>query len=144
MKDAETAIIQSPSGLVADVRTMIEQTREGVARTVNAGMTLLYWRIGKRIQTEVLGNERAGYGEEIVATLSRQLVTEFGSGFGRRNLFNMMRFAEVYPDREIVHALSAQLGWTHFRSIIPLKDDTPAGLLRGDVHPVGVIVRKSN
>jgi hypothetical protein len=52
---------------------MIEQTREGVARTVNAGMTLLYWRIGKRIQSEVLRDERAEYGQEILATLSREL-----------------------------------------------------------------------
>ena len=42
MKDEELTIIQSPAGLVADVRSMIEQTREGIARTVNAGMTLLY------------------------------------------------------------------------------------------------------
>src|SRR5690606_36341315 len=48
---------------------------------------------------------------------------EFGRGFGRRNLFNMIRFAEVFPDPQIVHALSAQLGWTHFRTLLPLKDD---------------------
>ncbi len=73
MKDDELIVIQSDAGLVADVRSMIAQTREGVARTVNAGMTLLYWRIGKRIQTEVLGNERAEYGKEIVQSLSAQL-----------------------------------------------------------------------
>jgi predicted nuclease of restriction endonuclease-like (RecB) superfamily len=123
MKDAEITVIQSPAGIVADVRSMIQQTRAGVARTVNSGMTLLYWRIGKRIQTEVLGNERAEYGKQIVATLSQELKAEFGSGFGLRNLFNMVRFAEVFPDLQIVHALNAQLGWTHFKAIIPLKDD---------------------
>jgi hypothetical protein len=60
---------------------MIEQTREGVAQTVNAGITLLYWRIGKRIQTEILGNQRADYGKEILATLSQELTEEFGRGF---------------------------------------------------------------
>jgi hypothetical protein len=123
MPDDSLDIIQSPAGLVADVRSMIDQTRERVARTVNAGMTLLYWRIGKRIQSEVLQNQRAEYGKEIVATLSRQLETEFGRGFGRRNLFNMVRFAEVFPDARIVQSLIAQLGWTHFLHIIPLKDD---------------------
>ena len=44
-------IIQSADGLVADVRSMIADGREAVAQTVNAGMTLLYWRIGRRIQT---------------------------------------------------------------------------------------------
>ena len=101
---------------------MIEQTREGVAQTVNAGITLLNWRIGKRIQTEVLGNERAEYGKEIVQTLSQQLTEEFGRGFSRRNLFNMIRFSEVFPDGRIVHSLSAQLGWTHFRDILPLQN----------------------
>ncbi|MGB6220702.1 PDDEXK nuclease domain-containing protein [Haloferula sp.] len=119
----ELEIIQSDAGLVADVRSMIEQTREGVARTINAGMTLLYWRIGKRIQTEVLNNERAEYGKEIVQSLSAQLSEEFGRGFGRRSLFNMVRFAEVYPDPQIVQSLIAQLSWTHLQRIIPLKDD---------------------
>lgn len=115
-------MIQSTDGIAADVRSMILQTREGVARTLNEGMTLLYWRIGKRIQIEILGNQRAEYGKEIVQSLSAHLMREFGRGFGRRNLFNMIRFAEAFPDPKIVHALSAQLGWTHFRTIIPLKD----------------------
>lgn len=112
--------IQSADGLVADVRLMIAQTREGVARTVNAGMTLLYWRIGKRIQSEILQNERAEYGMEIVPTLSRQLVGEFGAGFSPKTPRHMMKFAEAFPDEEIVAALRRQLGWTHFKALIPL------------------------
>ena len=27
---------------------------------------------------------------------------------------DMIRFAEVYPDEQIVHAQSGQLSWTHF------------------------------
>jgi predicted nuclease of restriction endonuclease-like (RecB) superfamily len=122
MDNDKLDIIQSEHGITADVSSMIEQTREGVAQTVNAGITLLYWRIGKRIQTEVLGNERAEYGKEIVQTLSQQLTEEFGRGFSRRNLFNMIRFSEVFPDGRIVHSLSAQLGWTHFRDILPLQN----------------------
>ena len=69
----DLSILQTSSGLAADVRGMIEQTRGQVARVVNAGMTLLYWRIGRRIQVEVLGNQRAEYGKEILATLSQEL-----------------------------------------------------------------------
>lgn len=123
MNDDKLQIIQSGAGLAADVRSMIAQTREGVARTVNAGMTLLYWRIGKRIQTEVLGNQRAGYGDEILATLSRQLVEEFGKGFSEKSLRRMVQFAEVFSEGEIVATLSRQLSWSHFKEIIPLKDD---------------------
>jgi predicted nuclease of restriction endonuclease-like (RecB) superfamily len=123
MSDDDLQIIQSHDGLAADVRRMIEQTRAGVARTVNAGMTLLYWRTGRRIQTEVLKNQRAEYGKEIVATLSQELMADYGRGFGRRSLFNMIRFAEVFPDARIVQSLIAQLSWTHLLQIIPLKDD---------------------
>ena len=82
----------------------------------------LHWQIGSRIRQDILKEKRADYGEEIISTLSRQLAVEYGRGFSRRNLFNMIRFAEVFPDERIVHALSAQLTWTHFREIIYLDD----------------------
>jgi len=116
-------ILQSPAGLIADVRSMIEQTRGQVARIVNAGMTLLYWRIGKRIQVEILGNQRAEYGKEILATLSQELSRDYGSGFSYSALTRMVRFSEVFSDGEIVATLSRQLGWSHFKEVIPLKDD---------------------
>ena len=121
MNTENVAIIQSTGDLAADVRSMISQTRDGVARTVNTGMTFLYWRIGKRIQLEVLQNERAEYGKEIVSTLSRQLVEEFGNGFSEKNLRRMVQFAEVFPNSEIVVSLIRQLSWTHILALIPLK-----------------------
>lgn len=54
--------------------------------------------------------------------LSAQLPLEFGQGLTARNLFNMIRFAEVFPDSQIVSSLLRQLSWTHFKSIIYLKD----------------------
>jgi predicted nuclease of restriction endonuclease-like (RecB) superfamily len=123
MSDNNLNITQSDAGLVADVRSMIEQTREAVARTVNAGITLLYWRIGKRIQTEVLGNARAEYGKEILQTLSAKLTEEYGTGFSYSALTRMLNFAENFPDSAIVATLSQQLGWSHFKEIIPLKDE---------------------
>lgn len=59
--------------LVDDIRQIIDSTRSSVANAVNIGLTMLYWRIGKRIHEEVLLQERDEYGREIVATLSRQL-----------------------------------------------------------------------
>jgi predicted nuclease of restriction endonuclease-like (RecB) superfamily len=112
----------SPKALLSDVRELILTTREGVARAVNAGLVTLYWEIGARIRKDILMEKRAEYGERIVHALSAQLEKEFGRGFTRRNLFNMIRFAEVFPDQKIVHALRAQLGWTHFRHIIYLDD----------------------
>lgn len=146
MAEENVSIIQSTDGLIADVRSMIEQTREGVAHAVSAGMTLLYWRIGKRIQTEVLEGRRADYGKKIVSTLSRQLVEEFGSGFSAKNLRHMMRFAEAFPDQNIVSALRRQLSWTHFRSLIyiddPLKRDFYAELCRIERWSTRTLARK--
>ena len=57
-------------------------------------MTILYWQIGDRIRQDILKEKGAEYGKEIVATLSQELTIEYGRGFSRRNLFNMIRFAE--------------------------------------------------
>lgn len=108
--------------LHAELRELILATRERVAQAVNSGLTLLYWQVGDRIRREVLNEKRAAYGGEIVQALAAQLAEEFGAGFSRRNLFNMVRFAEVFPDFKIVQALTAQLGWTHFTHIIRLDD----------------------
>ena len=109
--------------LTSDIRRLIETARHNVAVTVNAGLTILYWQIGDRIRQDILKEKRADYGEEIVSTLSRQLVKEFGNGFSRPNLFRMVRFAEIFPEGKIVSTLSRQLSWSHFVEIIPLKDD---------------------
>ncbi len=108
--------------LLHDVCHLIDETRSTVATTVNAALTMLYWRIGKRINTEILMGERAGYGEQIVSTLSRQLVAYYGSGFTVKNLHRMIQFAEVFSDEQIVVTLLRQLSWSHFLSLIPLKD----------------------
>jgi len=119
-----TAVLptQSPAALLADLRELILHAREGVARAVDSGLTTLYWHVGRRIRQDILKEKRADYGERIVSALAAQLSAEFGRGFSRRNLFNMVRFAEVFPDRGIVQPLAAQLSWTHFSLIIYLED----------------------
>lgn len=72
-------------------------------------------------QTEDLRNERAEYWKEIVQSTIAQLSAEFGRGNGRSSLLNMIQFAEAFPDEQIVAALRRQLGWTHFKALIPLK-----------------------
>jgi len=108
--------------LLADVRQMILQAREGVARAIDSSLTMLHWHVGRRIREDILKEKRAEYGGEIVATLGRQLESEFGRGFGRRNLFHMIRFAEVFPNLKIVQSLMTQLSWTHFLYLIALDD----------------------
>jgi GT2 family glycosyltransferase len=112
----------APPALIADLRELIAEARQSVAATVNAGLTLLYWRIGKRIVNEVLGQERAAYGQQIVVSLARQLVDKHGPSFGEKNLRRMMQFAVVFPKEEIVVSLIRQLSWTYFTALLPIKN----------------------
>jgi hypothetical protein len=70
-----------PDRLVADLRQLIQNAREGVTQVVNSALVLVYWEIGHRIRRDVLQNRRAEYGEEILPTLSAKLVPEFGQGY---------------------------------------------------------------
>ncbi len=108
--------------LLEELRGLIQSARTGVAQAVNAALVLLYWQVGHRIGREILKSRRAEYGEQVVQTLSTELAHEFGLGFAEKNLRRMIQFADVFSDREIVVALSRQLGWSHFLAIIPLKD----------------------
>lgn len=112
---------QSGTTLLGELRSLIEQARQQVAQTANSTLTMLYWHVGQRIHQEILAGQRASYGEEIVPTLSAQLVREYGQGFGSKNLVRMVQFAKVFPDEQIVVSLVRQLSWTHFIALIPLK-----------------------
>jgi predicted nuclease of restriction endonuclease-like (RecB) superfamily len=114
--------VTAPALLLSELRALILTTRQNVAQVVNSALATLYWEIGRRIRQDVLKSKRADYGEKIVAALGRQLEQEFGRGFGEKNLHRMIQFAVVFPDEKIVAALRRQLGWTHFKAIIPLAD----------------------
>ena len=101
---------------------MISEARERIGQVVNSGMVVLYWNIGRRIRRDILGEKKAEYGKQIFYTLSRKLAAEFGPGYSQANLFHMARFAEVFPDEEIVHTLCRKLAWSHFRQLIYLKE----------------------
>jgi len=107
--------------LLTEVRQLIESAKTQVVAAVNAEMTLLYWRIGQRINTEMLGGERAEYGERLILNLSQQLSQEYGRGFTEKNLRRMMQFAQAFPDEQIVVSLIRQLSWTHILALLPLK-----------------------
>lgn len=108
--------------LLNELRDLIEETRSSVATTVNATLTMLYWRIGKRINEEILQGERASYGAEILPTLSAKLVPLYGDGFSARNLTRMVRFTEYFHEEEILATLIRQLSWSHFVEILSVKD----------------------
>lgn len=109
--------------LFKTIKELIEQTKAEVAVSVNSSLTLMYWHIGKHIDEEILNSERAEYGKEVVVTLSKQLTVEYGRGYSKRNLLNMVKFFKVFNDKAIVQTLSAQLSWSHFNELVALEDD---------------------
>jgi hypothetical protein len=59
--------------LFNEIQPLVETVRSHVARNVNAGLVILYWKIGALIRKDILGQERGEYGKQIVQTLSGQL-----------------------------------------------------------------------
>lgn len=110
------------AALVSDVKQLIDEARQRVAASVNAELTLLYWRIGKRIQSEVLGGERAEYGRQVLAGLSKTLTQEYGKGWGEKQLRHCLQAAEILSE-EIVYTLCRQLSWSHLRLLIYTDDE---------------------
>lgn len=108
--------------LLGELQSLIKSTRVRVAVSINTEMVLLYWDIGDRVRKEILGNERAAYGKRVINGLADQLTLQYGRGFTRANLFHMINFAEVFPDRKIIHTLCRQLSWSHFRILLYIED----------------------
>lgn len=115
--------IQKQGLLLYEIKNLIEDSKQQIAVTVNTSLSMLYWQIGKRINEEILKDQRAEYGKQIIASLSNQLSESYGSGWSKRQLHHCIRFAEIFTDFQIVHTLCTQLSWSHIRLIIPLEDE---------------------
>ncbi|MCD1116693.1 PDDEXK nuclease domain-containing protein [Chryseobacterium turcicum] len=107
--------------LFVDLSQLIEQSRHQVAMQANSTLTVLFWQVGKRINDDILQNQRAEYGKQIVPTVSTQLEHHYGRNFTERNVRRMMQFAEQFQELEIVSPLATQLSWSHFTELLPLK-----------------------
>lgn len=109
--------------LLTEIVSLISGARNRVAKTVNAELTLLYWNIGKKINEDILNNQRADYGKFVIENLSNELMEMYGTGYSKRNLRSFMRFNQIVPDYEIVETLSPQLSWSHIQSLTLIEDD---------------------
>lgn len=123
-----TKMLTEQSGeFIQEIATLIQSSKQRMATAVNAELTLLYWHIGQRINQYVLQGERAKYGQEIIAQLSTSLTKQFGRGWSKRNLSQMVKFATAFVDIEILQTLSAKLSWSHFVQLSyieePIKRD---------------------
>ena len=120
-------------GLLSAVRQIWEGARTQVARTVNSALVQANWLIGQQIvEAQQAGKDRAGYGEALLATLSRALHAEYGGGFSVSGLQYMRAFYLAYPELlPNQHALRGEL------TSSPEPTETPIGhAVRGELVPV--------
>jgi effector-binding domain-containing protein len=107
--------------LFEQVVKIIENCKRQAGSFANQAITLTYWKIGAYIGSVLLGGERAKYGKHIVVTLSHRLIGTCDRVFEYTKIPRMIKFAELFPDVEILAMLSQELSWSHFIEILPLK-----------------------
>ncbi|MCL2138001.1 MAG: PDDEXK nuclease domain-containing protein [Treponema sp.] len=112
----------SPPLLLSDIRELIETSRQRVAIGINAELSFLYWSVGKRINKDILGDERAEYGKQILSTLWRELTNEYGKGWSEQHLRHCIKFAVIFPSEPIVASLMRQLSWSHIKTTLYITD----------------------
>ncbi len=111
-----------PESLFSDLTRLIGEARTRAAVAVNAEITALYWHVGRRIRIDVLKDERADYGKQVLLLLAEKLTHQFGRGWSDKQLRHCLRFAETFEEESIVSALQRQLSWTHIKTIIYIDD----------------------
>jgi len=109
--------------LFREISRLITETRNQVAVTVNAELVILYWNIGNIIRKEILKEQRAEYGKQVMKSLSDQLTQKYGKGYSKQNLLHFVRFAETFTESEKVYTLCRQFSWSHFRTLIYIDDE---------------------
>lgn len=121
MENKKNIIISD--SLVADVRTIIEEGRRHAFAAVGQVAILTYWNVGRRIvEEEQQGYARARYGKGLIPALADRLTTEYGSGYGRRNLAYYRKFYLEFRDSEILHTRVQNLNWSHIRRILSVSN----------------------
>ena len=106
--------------LLTDIREIISLSRGRIARSINHERTVTFWHIGQRIvEEEQNGALRADYGKNLVKELADYLTKEFGEGFSSTNLWMMRQLYQTFP---ILHSMSGELSWTHYRTLLKISD----------------------
>jgi predicted nuclease of restriction endonuclease-like (RecB) superfamily len=136
--------------LYNDACVIIEQAKIVAYKSVDEILIKRNWLLGMRIQHEVLKDQRAEYGEQVIKTLAKDLTEKYGQGFQKRNLYHFVDFYVKFCDifvvkcnefekNTIVNAVSSQssagdifhllmpkspirLSWTHYRIILQESD----------------------
>lgn len=93
----EKNIAPQSEHLFQDACAIIEQARALAFKAINDTLIKRNWLLGMRIQHEVLKDQRAEYGEQVVKNLAKELTELFGSGYSRNNLYRFISFYKSFP-----------------------------------------------
>jgi len=110
--------------LYGEIKSIIDQAKTKAIMQVNQWLILMYWQIWKHIKENVIGDQKASYGDKTIKNLWEKLTLEYGIWFGYRNLFRMLKLFELFPDIQIVTTLSSKCSWSHFLEFIKIEDET--------------------
>lgn len=113
---------QAEETLYGDVCQIIDGARNRIATYLNTEVCMTNWYVGKRIKEDVLYNQRAQYGKQILMNLSARLAEKYGSGWSLYKLQHCVRAAYTFSEEEIMYATRTQLTWTHLRTLMSVKD----------------------
>lgn len=127
-KASSTAIAKPVRGdFFESVAEILRAARTHAHRAVNFAMVEAYWTIGRMIvEEEQRGEERAGYGTQLIQRLSERLASEFGSGFGVTNLAYFRQFYLAFPIFHAVRGKSAAVD--PVPDVAPKKRQSPKAL----------------
>lgn len=54
--------------------------------------------------------------------VAARLCERYGRGYSSRNLFRMMKFAQLYPDAEILSAVATILSWSQISELLTIDE----------------------
>lgn len=133
--------------LYNDACVIIEQAKVVAYKSVDEILIKRNWLLGMRIQHEVLKDQRAEYGEQVIKTLAKDLTEKYGKGYSRNNLYRFASFYRSFPNMfymlnnnlkivpavmglfnevdiysRVVTEKAIRLSWTHYGIILQESD----------------------
>ncbi len=86
----------------------------------NSEKLQMNWNVGRLLVEAQGGLNRAKYGDGLIKKWSKKLSELYGTNYSYTNLKYMRQFYLLYP---ISHSLRDQLTWTHYRMLMPIKNE---------------------
>jgi predicted nuclease of restriction endonuclease-like (RecB) superfamily len=87
------AVKHTYTGLLKEIRQLVEQARHNVVRSINTELLLTYWNVGRLIVDKEITEIYDDRGlRQMLLDISKELTRDLGKGFSRTNLFYMRSF----------------------------------------------------